>query len=49
LLLTAGRAAGFAFTEADLREAFKHDWAMRRLRRSAASEAHKQGTEPPKL
>ena len=49
LLLTAGRAAGFGFTEAELRQAFKHDWAMRRLRQSAALEPHGQGTEPPKL
>jgi hypothetical protein len=49
LLLTAGRAAGFMFTEAELRQAFKHDWAMRRLRQSAASEPHGQGAEPPKL
>jgi hypothetical protein len=49
LLLTAGRAAGFGFTEAELRQAFKHDWAMRRLRQSAASEPHGQGAEPPKL
>jgi predicted ribosomally synthesized peptide with nif11-like leader len=49
LLLTAGPAAGFGFTEAELRQAFKHDWAMRRLHQSAASEPHGQGTEPPKL
>ena len=49
LLLTAGRAAGFMFTEVELRQAFKHDWAMRRLRQSAASEPHGQGVEPPKL
>ncbi len=41
LLLTMGREAGFEFTEADLRQAFKHDWAMRRLRRSAASESQR--------
>jgi predicted ribosomally synthesized peptide with nif11-like leader len=49
LVLTLGREAGFEFTEADLRQAFKHDWAMRRLRRSAPSEPHGQGPEPPKF
>jgi predicted ribosomally synthesized peptide with nif11-like leader len=48
-LTQLAREAGFELTEADLRQAFKHDWAMRRLRRSAASETHGQGLEPPKL
>jgi predicted ribosomally synthesized peptide with nif11-like leader len=48
-LTQLAREAGFEFTEADLRQAFKHDWAMRRLRRSAASEPYGQGPEPPKL
>jgi predicted ribosomally synthesized peptide with nif11-like leader len=48
-LTQLARETGFEFTEADLRQAFKHDWAMRRLRRSAASEPHGQGLKPPKL
>jgi predicted ribosomally synthesized peptide with nif11-like leader len=30
-LLQIGRQAGFAFTDAELRQAFKHDWSMRWL------------------
>jgi predicted ribosomally synthesized peptide with nif11-like leader len=48
-LLQLAREAGFEFSEDELRQAFKHDWAMRRLRRSAASEAHGQAAEPPQL
>ncbi|MEP7355959.1 MAG: Nif11-like leader peptide family natural product precursor [Anaerolineales bacterium] len=33
-LVQLARDAGFSFTEADLRQAFQHDWAMRRLRRA---------------
>ena len=31
-VIEIGQAAGFTFTDADLRQAFKHDWAMRWLR-----------------
>jgi predicted ribosomally synthesized peptide with nif11-like leader len=48
-LLQLARQAGFAFSEADLRQAFKHDWAMRWLRRGGIAQPARSEPDPEAL